>query len=159
MSQEMIKLGQAAERRVIAKLRDSVTTIEDRSKTYPDFRFELDYSRLELGNFTHLFGEEIYGVEVKTMKGFYQGEKVGIFGVSKEELNAYEKLSSEMKIIVVVEIRPRGYHWSKYLHYVVEWSAIRDRYFETKPNNLKLSMWWVLSNGTKLEDWLKFVYR
>ena len=159
MSQEMIKLGQAAERRVIAKLRGSVTTIEGRSKTYPDFMFELDYSKLELKELAPLFGREVYGVEVKTMKGFYQGEKVGIFGVSKEEFNAYEKLSSEMKIIIIVEIRPRGYHWSKYLHYIVEWSAIRDRYFETKPNNLRLSMWWVLSNGTKLEDWIKLGYR
>ena len=154
----MIKLGQAAERRVIAKLRDSVTTIEDRSKTYPDFKFELDRSKLLLRRYTTLFGEEIYGVEVKTMQGFYQGEKVGIFALSREEFNAYEKLSSEMKIIIIIEIRPRGYHWRDYLYYVINWSDVRERFYKTKPNNLRLSMWWVLFKGTKLEDWLKLVY-
>jgi len=147
MSKERKELGLRAEQRVIKKMGSSVITIEDRSRIYPDFSFEL------MGG----VGDS-YAVEVKTMKGVYEGEKVGMIGISKEEFNAYEELSKRYMVLVVVEIRPRGYHWSKYLHYIVEWISIRDRYYETKPNNLRLSLWWVLSNGTKLEDWIKLVY-
>jgi len=151
MSDARRKLGDAAERRVIRKIGTRVTTIEDESKVYPDFSFEA-----HVEYFSDV-PEFFYGVEVKTMKGFYECERVGTLSVSRAEFQAYEKLSLEMNVILIVEIRPRGWHWSNYLYYVVDWNLLRKEFLESNPSVRTLSMWWVLKNGVNLETWLKHV--
>lgn len=145
------KIGEAAERRVIRKIGTRVTTIEDTSKIYPDFEIE---SHVEyLGEVP----EFVYGVEVKTMKGFYQCERIGTFSVSRAEFQAYEKLSLDMNIVLIIEIRPRGYHWSNYIYFVVDWSVFREEFLKNSPSKRTLSMWWVIKKGVKLETWLEYV--
>ena len=145
------KIGEAAERRVIKKIRDGVTIIEDESKIYPDFRVETVRNYESDALFTS------YGVEVKTMKGFYEGERVGTFSITREEFNAYEKILFYMRMVLIVEIRPRGYHWSNYIYFVIDWGVFKEEFLKNNPSKCTLSMWWVIKNGVKLETWLKYV--
>ena len=151
MSQRKKELGERAEKRVKSILVNSGYFVLHESKIYPDFSLLSHSDKL-----SDVFPKE-YAVEVKTTSGYNGSDKIGKFTVSREEFNSYEEISKYKDVVLILEIRPRGYNWRNYIYFVVPWINIHNRFIKTNPDQVTLSIWWTILNGHKLRDWLNFV--
>ena len=151
MSQHKKELGERAEKRVKNLLSHRWTTIFDEKKIYPDFTISVLNNRIIGGAVVE------YAVEVKTARGYNGIDRIGKFVISREEFNSYKEISKTQKVIFIIEIRPRGYHWTNYIYVVVPWVFIHERFIESNPAQLTLSIWWAILKGHKLRDWLEYV--
>jgi len=150
MSQKAKALGERAEKRVRNILSSQGATMFDEKKIYPDFISDI------IDNELSGVSSNEYAIEVKTTSGYGGSDRIGKFVISREEFEAYEKLSEKYKVLLILEIRPRGYSWHNYIYIVVPWENIKDRFIKTMPSQLTLSIWWAILNGHKLRDWLNY---
>jgi len=135
-------IGREGEERIKALLYEAGCEIEEGEPNgYPDFIF--------------IRGMVRWGVECKTMKGVHAEGEVGMAKVSREEFHGMRGIRDEgLKSCLIVEVRPRGFKAMDYLYLFVSWEAVEERYKKTSPDQVSLSLWWVLRNGVNLEWWL-----
>jgi len=151
MSQQRKDLGERAEKRVMNLFIKEHSAIFDEKKIYPDFTVGV------LNN--KIVGRPInsYAVEVKTTSGYNGYDRIGKFCISRQEFEAYEEISNKIKVVLILEIRPKSYNWRNYIYIVIPWNPIRKRFLESSPDQLTLSVWWAILKGHNLKDWLKYV--
>lgn len=135
-------IGRDGEERVKALLYEAGCEIEEGEPNgYPDFIFTRGTVR--------------WGAECKTMRGVHSGGSVGMAKVSREEFHGVCELRQNgLKPCMIVEVRPRGFKEKDYLYVFVPWRAVEGRFKETRPEQVSLSLWWVMRNGMNLEWWL-----
>jgi len=109
MSQKAKALGERAEKRVRNILSSQGATMFDEKKIYPDFISDI------IDNELSGVSSNEYAIEVKTTSGYGGSDRIGKFVISREEFEAYEKLSEKYKVLLILEIRPRGYSWHNYI--------------------------------------------
>jgi len=135
-------IGREGEERIAAMLYEAGCEIEEGEPNgYPDFIFTRGTVR--------------WGTECKTMRGVHGGGSVSMAKVSREEFYGMCDLKDEgLKPCLIVEVRPRGLKAADYLYLFVSWKAVEERCKKSKPDQVSLSLWWVLRNGVNLEWWL-----
>ncbi len=140
---ENYRIGREGEERIKAILYEHRWEIKETDKgNYPDFTFAR--------------GDKwTWGAECKTMRGVHSGGAVGMAKISREEYRGMLDLRQEnLEPCLIVEVRPKGFKSKNYFYFYVPWSKVEKRFEKTNPQQLSLSLWWILKNGIDLRRWL-----
>ena len=137
-------IGHDAEKRIAARL-TAMGAQDVRLSTTPHGSPDLSF----------LLNGVRFLAECKSVLGVHSGGRMGVAKVSSTEMQTMDSLSCDGSHIcwkcLIVEVRPKTH--SRAPHYLwMHWDLVREIYARRRPAVMSLTFWWLLKNGTPLEQ-------
>lgn len=138
MRERNYSIGQQAESRICTLLKELGATeiIQGNHNAIPDVEFR--------------FGKTKFYAELKTVLTPHAQNRNGVAKMTLTEFDAMQNLWSDHVKLLIVDIR--AHSGPGHAYFVVPWKAVQVL-FESTAAMKSLTFWWILENGTRLDQW------